>query len=197
MAGLGATSCFPPFPLSHSSRPLSVIISWPLVTGSVSGAWWKWSVLWSCQARAEMPAQSDYLLAGCSAWTGASTNGLYFVFPLIAWWATEGDSERWKRAVSLPQGTCVGLKEGLAALWTIPSASPQPPAERARSPKFHSSCVGRAAPQLHQAGVAKEASHEKESPSHSHHRESSLMGKSRKTHSGQADVQEQQLQGKF
>lgn len=196
MAGPGATSCFPPFPLSHSSRPLSTFRG-RLSLGPVPGL--GENGVYSGPAKPGLGCQPSQTISLQAVVLGRVPvpMGCISCSPWLP-------DEPQKGAARGGKELCLCLREPVWGLKTVyqlcgpsPSAGCQPPAERARSPKFHSPCVGRAAPQLHQAGVAKEANHEKESPSHSHHRESSLMGKPRKTHSGQADVQEQQLQGKF
>lgn len=187
----------PPTPSSPCSLPLSVIILWLLVIHQVlPQPWREWSVLWSCQAWAEVPAQSDCLHAGGSGWTGASTNRWYFVVSLDC--LTEPPEETARDG----KGLCFCLKERARSLKRVyqlcwPATTPSlRPAERAKEADLCFSAHAWGRQHLGFSGLGSpEKPGMKRNFLHAHTTGRADRGGNLEMPQGQADNQEQPLQG--
>ena len=165
MAAPGAPSHFPLCSLSPTSQPLSVITLWPLIIVIRPRS----RPRWGASPASQVPAQSDHLHAGCSTPVGTSSNTLYFIVPLDSLMSHRRGHQEIDKGCIFAQGTSMSLKEGLPPHPAVSHQHKEPD-----PPRFIAIFWG----ESHQAGLTREANHEKESPSHSHHWESRLMEKS-------------------
>lgn len=164
MAAPGPASCFSPFPLSHCSLPLSVIVCGHVSSGLVPGHGENGVCSGLCQA-AEVPAQTvstqPKRLNRCQY-----QQVVFHRFPLLPDSATEETARD-------ATGLCLRLKESVRGLerahqLCCPSLSHQSltsrRSQRSRFWKFHSPCVGRAEPRLHLAGSPKKPDVKRDPP---------------------------------